>query len=485
MPKSRLGEKLNVSKNIAKNTAVLFVGNLLFRLISLLVVIYLARYLGVETFGKYNFIFAYLAIFMITSDLGLNQILIREMSRNKERIPELIGNGLIIKILLSIVSIIMANGIILSLGYPKDIIIYTLIASMILLFQSFSDSQKTLFSVYLKMEYDVTSKILNRLLSAFLIFIIIYVKGTLLQIILALIFAEFVGTLLNRYFSRKLTTIKYGIDIAVWKKLLIESIPVALSGFFLIICHRIDVIMLSILEGNISVGFYSAAYRLSEPLILISYALVASLFPLMSSLFTTSKKDLIKMYDYGFKYIFIIMLPICLGIMLLADNIIFLIYGEEYLNSVAALKILSWSLFFVSINYLYSQLLIATNKQRFVTIVMFFTVITNIILNYFLIKDYSFVGASYATLITEILLSITCCVYLSNYLSHTPIQSYILKSLASSLGMGTIISVLKVQNTNLFYIIIISGLAYGIMFTILKGISNDEISLFKRAIRYK
>ena len=476
---------MNVAKNILKNTTILFVGNLSFRIISLFVVIYLARYLGVEGFGKYNFIFAYLAFFMITSDLGLNQILIREMSINKSDIPKLIGNGLIIKICLSAASILLAIITIYLLDYPKDTVIYVSVASLILLFQSYSDSQKTIFAVFLKMEYDVFSKIINRLISACIIFYIIYIEGSLLQVILALILAEFVGTLFNRSFSKKLTHIKYNIDMNISKKLLVEAIPVALSGFFLIICHRTDVIMLSFLEGDTSVGFYSAAYRLSEPLILISYALVASLFPLMSSSFTTSKSSLVKMYDHGLKYILIIMIPICLGIMLLSDNIITFIYGNEYLNSIEALKILIWSLFFVSINYLFTQLLIATNRQRFATIIMFFSVITNIILNFILIQKYSFIGASFATLITEMIFCIICFAYISNYLTHLPIQNYLFKSITAAFGMGIIINLLKDLNINLFAIIAISTLVYGTVFIALKGLSDEEHSALKKIIERK
>lgn len=476
---------MNISKNVAKNASILFVGNILFRLISLFVVIYLARYLGVEMFGKYNFIFAYLAFFMITSDLGLNQILIREMSRNQQGIPKLIGNGLILKLILSSASILLAICIIYFSGYQKDAVFYVSIASLILIFQSFSDSQKTIFAAYLKMKYDVISKIINRLISAILIYYIIISNGTLLQIILVLILAEFAGTLLNWFFARKLTSIEYSIDVKVWKKLLAQSIPVALSSFFLIISHRIDVIMLSFIEGDISVGFYSAAYRLSEPLILISYALVTSLFPLMSKSYISSKESLVKMYDRSLKYIIIIMIPISLGIMLLSDNIIFLIYGSEYSDSTKALQILVWSLFFVSINYLFTQMLIATDKQKFTTKIMFFSVLINIILNIVLINKYSFIGASFATLITEIFFSIICFVYISKYLTYRSDKKYLLVSMISALIMGMAIIYLKGFNMDLCIIIAISIIAYGILLIVFKGFTHEEVLELKKFLSLK
>jgi len=73
--------QLSTVQQVAKNTGIIISGELIFRLVSLVVTIYLARYLGTAGFGKYSFVFAYLAFFNIITDLGLQTILVREMSR--------------------------------------------------------------------------------------------------------------------------------------------------------------------------------------------------------------------------------------------------------------------------------------------------------------------------------------------------------------------------------------------------------------------
>jgi len=77
-----------IVQRVAKNTGIVITGELIFRLVSLVVTIYLARYLGTAGFGKYSFVFAYLAFFNIITDLGLQTILVREMAREPTRAPE-------------------------------------------------------------------------------------------------------------------------------------------------------------------------------------------------------------------------------------------------------------------------------------------------------------------------------------------------------------------------------------------------------------
>ena len=62
--------QLSTVQQVAKNTGIIISGELIFRLVSLAVTIYLVRYLGTAGFGKYSFVFAYLAFFNIITDLG-------------------------------------------------------------------------------------------------------------------------------------------------------------------------------------------------------------------------------------------------------------------------------------------------------------------------------------------------------------------------------------------------------------------------------
>ena len=74
---------MNTVQRIAKNTGVIIAGDFVNKAIGLVVVIFLARCLGAVGYSKYAFVFAFLTFFGIITDLGINQILIREISRDR------------------------------------------------------------------------------------------------------------------------------------------------------------------------------------------------------------------------------------------------------------------------------------------------------------------------------------------------------------------------------------------------------------------
>ena len=243
-------------RKIAKNTGVIIAGNVIFRLVSLFVIIYLARYLGTAGFGKYSFVFAYLTFFSIITDLGLQRILVREMARNPQTAPVLIGNAYVIRLLLTFFAVVLAIIIITLLPYPADTTYYIYIASLTLLFISFSDFYGTIFEANLAMEYNVIAKLAFKFVSSGLILWIIFSHGTLVQVMVALVFSDGIRTLLSYLLSRKFVRPRFTIDFGLWRYLFKECLPLALTGVIVIIYYRIDVVMLSMMKGDVAVGIY-------------------------------------------------------------------------------------------------------------------------------------------------------------------------------------------------------------------------------------
>jgi O-antigen/teichoic acid export membrane protein len=468
-------------QKIAKNTGVIIIGEVIFKLISLFITIYLARYLGIIGFGKYNFVFAYLAFFNIITDLGLQQILVREMARDPLTAPKLIGNAYIIRIILTTFAIVLAIVIMTLMSYPVDMTLYIYIASFTLLFISFSDFYATIFQANLAMEYGVVSKLIFKFLSAGLILYLIFTGGTLTGILLAMVFSEMIKTLLHYYFSRKFVKPVFEIDFGLWKRLFKESLPLAFTSVIWIIYFRIDVVMLSMMQGDAAVGLYSAAYKLSDPLALVPSALVISLFPIMSASFKESKEKLVKIYRLGLKYILIIMLPIAVGVTFVADRAILLIYEPEFAPSAVVLQILIWAILFGSINYILLDLLVAIDRQVLNIWTMGVGAVVNVVLNLILIPIISFTGAAITTVVTNALICVVCFYFVSKYLQKIPVWRMLVIPMAACTVMGGVL--FYFSNTNLLLLIFLAVVTYFITLLGLKVFDEDEWNIIKRVIR--
>ena len=468
---------MSTVQRVARNTGIIMGGDLVFRLISLVVIIYLARYLGTTGFGKYSFVFAYLAFFGVITDLGLEPILVREMSRDPSTAPKLIGNAYFIRLILTVFAVVLSMIVISFMSYPADTTTYIYIASFTLLFISFSNFYAIIFQANLRMEYREIAKLIFKIISAALIIWIIFSHGTLMQVMIVLVFSEMVKTIISYLFSRKLVRPKFEIDFGLWKYLFKEALPIALSTVIWIIYFRIDVLMLSMMQGDAEVGLYSAAYKLCEPLSLVPNALMISLFPIMSKYFKTSKGGLLKSYRLGFKYLLIITLPIAIGVSILSDKIILLIYGAEFAGSTNALKILIWALVFISGNAIFGRLLTSIGKQKLGMYVIALCAFGNISLNFILIPLMSYVGASIASVITSALIFIIAFYFVSRNLQVLPIHKISIKPVVGSLIMGAFVYFFI--DTNIFLLIFCAAVIYLISLLFLKTFTEEDIDIIE------
>src|SRR5664279_2980931 len=95
---------------------------------------------------------------------------------------------------------------------------------------------------------------------------------------------------------------KIEFDRGLTKFLILEALPLTISGAFLLIAFRIDTVILSLLTNNSEVGIYNAAYNLLVALLFLPSVYVMAIFPVLSRLYVNSKKTLQFSYERSFKY---------------------------------------------------------------------------------------------------------------------------------------------------------------------------------------
>jgi len=386
---------------IATNTAWVIVTHILNMALGVLAVMYLARYLGTEGFGKYSFIFAYLSFFTVLSDFGTGAILVREASRDAEAARKLLGNSIIMRLLFPLLTIALAYLIILPLKSSAEMRSLVLVASLGFLF-SFSAVYKVIFQVSLKMAYPNLLDTAGNVIKLALFLLVILKGGTLFDFILVSAVYVLPAVVALMYFSDKIITPRFDIDFALWKRLLKESWPLALSGVFILIYLRVDTVMLSLMKGDEAVGYYSAAYRLTELFTVIPMAFSLSLLPLMSRFFGSENERAKTYYQQGMKYMMLLALPLATGIMMLSSKIIPPIYGRQFTLAIPALSVLAWAEALIFMNIILANALVAVRKQWVVICNTSIGMVLNIILNFIFIPSFGFVGAASTTVATEL-----------------------------------------------------------------------------------
>src|SRR3989344_4401002 len=99
---------MSSAKSIVKNTGIYFFGEIVSILLSFLLIILIARYLGEVGLGKYSFVFAFVGIFSVLSDFGVSTLMTMEISKNKSMTKKFLNNMLSLKIILSVIVVILS-----------------------------------------------------------------------------------------------------------------------------------------------------------------------------------------------------------------------------------------------------------------------------------------------------------------------------------------------------------------------------------------
>lgn len=466
-------------QRVARNTGVIILGNIVEKIIGIVTIIFLARYLGASGFGIYSFIFAYLGFFSIITDLGINQILVREISRERIRADRLIGNAIIMKVTLSLFTLALACLIISFLNYPFNTKLLVYVASLSLLL-SFGSLYRLIFQVDLRMQYPIVADILNGSAKLALFLYLIFLKVTLFWFIIAGIVTVLPGILLLWHLSKKSVRPRFEINLKIWKEILKESWPLALTATFIMIYVRIDQLMLFQMKGAEAVGHYAAAVRLTEVFGIIPAAFMASVFPLFSKYFVTSGEKLEKAYRLSFKYLATAILPIAVGTCILSEPIVMAIYGNQFLNSISALRILIWSEIFVFLGAIHISILISVGLQRLDFIFTSSSAIANIILNLLLIPRYGIVGAATATVISYGLgVPLSCALRKTRRYGLALVFST-LKPFAAAILMGCFTYFLFFLHLPIIAIILLSSLIYLGLIILIRGLDAQDFRYFKK-----
>ncbi len=471
---------MSTAKKIVRNSSFLIISRVATKIISFFVLLYIARYLGPTDFGKYSFAFAFIYFFSFIPDLGIHQILVREAAKDQEVMDKLIGNATVVITLLSVLAFFLCSLVVSFTDYSSSTKHAVYIASFGLLATSVSGFG-IVYEVKLRMDYSLLFNVTSRLFLLISVLYLVQYNPNLDLFIIVTVVADFINNILMTIFSKRFVRPKFAIEYDLIKKIMLEALPIAVSTVFVMIYFRIDIVMLSFLKSDADVGFYSAAYRLTEALTFIPSVVVVSTYPIMSKYFNEKNKIFSYIYTISFKLLFASGLLVATVTTFLSDKIILEIYGSEYYGSVVALQVLIWATSFMFVNQLLSSTYIASGNQNIMAKITAFAALLNIGLNLILIPSYSYIGASIATLITEFIVM----AYGIKWINKNVVHKSLYKEIICPSICVCIISVLIVISrdyANAVSLSIISILVFVVILYLIGWINSEDIELFKKVI---
>jgi len=384
-------------RKVARNTFFLSASQIVARTIGLFYFIFLARRLGVETFGVYNFTLAFIYNFVPVADFGIERLVLRDIARQPDKSQFYFSRLLSLKFLLAVGALVVAIVLGMVLGQSRQQIFYFSIFGIALIPQSLIYLITSLQNAREKMEYMAVANIGIISLTAF-------IGASFFQLGLSLswvLFAYFLANLVVcGVFFFKLTSwnlkLEWVIDKKFWRQALSQSwvfgVILILAVFYL----RISLVLIGILKDSYSTGIYGSVFKFVEAGILIPQSLALALFPLSSKLLVSDKKRLVEIYKKGLVILFFGGLGVCLVMFFGAKFIIPLVYGEEYLQAIPIFSILGLAMVLFFVNALPGNIIHNSPQVKRFLPWAFLNFLVAVGLCLFLIPRYSIIGAAWA-----------------------------------------------------------------------------------------
>jgi len=405
---------MSYSKKIADDFKIVFIGTYVSAFLGYLLRLYLARRLSLEDYGLTFSVIAMFGLFGILSDFGLGSALTKF-------IPEYIVKKQYKNIKTSFLTIVFINsaiafivGIIfiffskvISNAFLKDyawlaIVLY----SIYFIFTPLLNALKSSFRGFGKiLLYTATDVLLAVLLLVETIILLIFNFGVYSIFISYATYGIVTTVVFYKVFIKKVFpkyhTYTFKYNPALSKKLFGFGIFIAISNLFGSIFGRLDTIMLTMLSSLKQTAYFQASFPLARALWDVGTIFGVVMLPIISEAWTRKHyEELKKDIENILLIFFILSIPVIIVLYTYSNDIIRLLYGNEYLPAAISLKILSAAIFLKIFTKINNTILLGIGKPSYLLKYVFIGALLNIICNILLIPKFGAQGASYSLTIS-------------------------------------------------------------------------------------
>lgn len=369
------------------------------------------RVLGPEDAGRYALAVTVYVLAEIVTNFGLNLLTAREVARRPDEASRYLVNSIVLRLglwLLAIPALAAYARFMSVTGHPLDrrtlLAIALLFAAMIP-----SHLNAAVTSVFQGLERMVTPAVVT------IFSTLITVSLGALALVLGYGFvgmaAAAIATnwltfaLLSLLAARQGIGFRAPISLPLVRTMALVSLPLMLNHLLQTVFFKIDILLLEPLAGEVVVGWYSSAYKWIDALLIVPSYLTMALFPLMSRRADRDRAGLSAAYVGTLRWLLAIALPVAVATTFLAEPLIGLLAGNEYLpHGAKALEIMIWFLPFSFVNGVTQYVLIALDRQRWITASFAVAATFNLVANLYVIPLWSYPGAAVVTILSEIVL---------------------------------------------------------------------------------
>ena len=365
-------------------------------LINVAAMVLLGRALGAEGYGEYTFYYALVPLVSNLAGAGIGLVVSRDIARDPERAPRLIGDAILARLILA--GLVVAGAFAIAprlVGSQQTLLVLVVAIAAVLDFGQ--DVSIWVLRAHERLDLEARLLLLSQVIWLGLIAGAVFLHEGLTVLLAAAAVAFAIRTaagawIVHRSFHRA----RFEPDFGRLVRLVREGLPFALALFGVVLYGRIGLLTLKSLATTLDVSYFQVAYLLSQPFTFIATGLAMAMFPVMARRIDEPLR-LHGSLRRALKCQFLMGLPLTLGLILLAEPLIHLLFQDaDFAEAAIALRILALGITVSFLNHAARYALAALDRQRDSLIAAGIGIVVNATMCALLVPRFGYVGACIA-----------------------------------------------------------------------------------------
>lgn len=387
-------------KMIVSNIAWMLYNRFFLIVFNLIVVVQIANYYGANEYGLYQYAVSVVALFeIIVTFVDARVVKKRFVFINDN---DVVWNAELVRIFFSIICILCGTVFVFINEENKEfnIIFFILMLNMVILNLRFGMQNR--YEYLLKTKKIIIVSNISLILIGILQLVALSFKFPIIFIALITLFGSVInlGLVCIQYYRDygKITQGKF--DTTIIKAFILESLPLAFAASCSIVYSRCGTIMLGNMLSKADVGIYAISLKLMGGISIMLVPIRESVYPRMIELYEKDKK----LYESRYIQISSILTWLYfsgVGFSFLALPYLFNFLKPEYALAFPVYQICVLSVFFMFNAGLRTGHFTLINRGNILAYSQLASIISNIILNYILIKRFGLYGVAISIVLTQ------------------------------------------------------------------------------------
>ena len=367
---------------------------------------YVCRVIEADGIGQINFFQSIISYISLFTCLGIPMYAIREIARDRSDVLQMNRTAMEILLLHSMLTLVgYAIVAILCLTVPQiqvNIPLF-LILSLTIFFTAIGC--EWFYQGIEDFKYITIRGLIIKTISVVLLFIFVKSKTDLLYYGCYTVFGVLGGNIFNLFRLRKyihrenIIFSELHIKRHVKPVLKVFSFSVVTSIYL-----QLNTVLLGFLKNALAVGYFAAATKVMQMLLMMSSCLGSVMMPRASHLIAENKEDEFnRLIQKSYDFTLAIALPMTIGLIFCAPSLITALCGVKFEHSILPSQIIAPIILMVAISNVFGiQVLFPKGKINIVTLCCGIGAVADLILNLCLIPFFSYIGTSIAYLGAEV-----------------------------------------------------------------------------------